>query len=290
MLRSLKVSIPYHARQVGPIYFKTPRKIQIFGVCNEAIPLQVNYLLAETDTIGVDGTGCHGPDTVISLLHHYFEKHCMGEKGANLIADNCGGQNKNRYVIAYLAWRCMTGLHETITLSFTIPGHTRCLVDGCFGILKRRYRQSDCDTLSQLAATVDVSARCYKAQLFRSEAGVQQWQWYNWKGFLERHFKGLPGIRKLQYFRFTAEEPGTVYVKQQMDDPETKLELLKRNTAPVDVQGMPDILAPGGMSQQRQLYLYNYIREHVWTPHKDVTSPAPYIDEQNLFRRWKVNK
>ena len=27
------VHIPHHARQVGPVYFKTPRKIQIFGIC-----------------------------------------------------------------------------------------------------------------------------------------------------------------------------------------------------------------------------------------------------------------
>ena len=39
------VFIPYHLRQVGPLYYKVPLHVQIFGICNDAIPLQVNYLL-----------------------------------------------------------------------------------------------------------------------------------------------------------------------------------------------------------------------------------------------------
>ena len=30
-----QVHIPHHAQQVGPIYFKTPRKCNVFGVCSE---------------------------------------------------------------------------------------------------------------------------------------------------------------------------------------------------------------------------------------------------------------
>ena len=131
------VSIPYHARQPGPLYFKTARKVHMFGVCNEGLPKQVNYLIDESHTIGTNGTSSHGPNNVISMLHHYFAKHGLGEKGCILHADNCSGQNKNRSVIGYLAWRCMVGLHEEIQLSFMIAGHTRCLVDGCFGLIKQ---------------------------------------------------------------------------------------------------------------------------------------------------------
>ena len=30
-----QLQIPYHARQVGPIYFKSPLKVQLFGICND---------------------------------------------------------------------------------------------------------------------------------------------------------------------------------------------------------------------------------------------------------------
>ena len=59
------VSLPHNARQVGPLYFKTPIKVQLFGINSEGIPKQVNYLLHEADTIGEDGKGSHGPNTVV---------------------------------------------------------------------------------------------------------------------------------------------------------------------------------------------------------------------------------
>ena len=103
------VCLLYTARQAGPLYFKTPRKVQIFGVNSEGIPKQVNYLLDEADTIGLDGKKSHGANTVVSLLHHFFEHHGHGEVECHLHADNCSGQNKNKTLLAYLAWRVLTG-------------------------------------------------------------------------------------------------------------------------------------------------------------------------------------
>lgn len=45
----------YHARQVGPLYFKSPRKIQIFGICCGSNRKQHNYLIDEDDSIGTNG-------------------------------------------------------------------------------------------------------------------------------------------------------------------------------------------------------------------------------------------
>ena len=44
-----QVLLPHTARQVGPINFKTPRKVQLFGVCTEGIP---NTLGADEPKIG----------------------------------------------------------------------------------------------------------------------------------------------------------------------------------------------------------------------------------------------
>ena len=42
-------SIP---QQTGPIYFKTPRKCGLFGICCEGLPRQINYLIDEAVTVG----------------------------------------------------------------------------------------------------------------------------------------------------------------------------------------------------------------------------------------------
>ena len=129
-----------HARQPCPVYFKFTRKVHLL-VCIMRVykGKQVNYLVDESQTIGENGKMAHGSNSVIiSMLHHYFAKHGLGEKGCVIDTDNCAGQNKNCSVIGYFAWRCMTGLHEEIQLSFMVACHTRCLVDGCFGLIKQK--------------------------------------------------------------------------------------------------------------------------------------------------------
>ena len=43
-----QVFYPNDPLQPGPMYFLTPRKCAIFGVCCEAIPRQINYLILLT--------------------------------------------------------------------------------------------------------------------------------------------------------------------------------------------------------------------------------------------------
>ena len=106
------------------------------------------------------------------MLDHYFANHALKEDECHLHCDNCVGQNKNNYVTGYLAWRVIRGKHQEIVLSFMRVGHTRCLVDGHFGLIKKIYRQSDTDTLQQMADVVERSSTNNSAQLY-------DWQWHD---------------------------------------------------------------------------------------------------------------
>ena len=86
---------PSDPLQPGPIYFKTPRKCSLFGVCCEAIPRQVNFLIDENVSTG------KGANSTISYVHYFFEHHGLGETHAKIHADNCGAQNKNSAFIWY---------------------------------------------------------------------------------------------------------------------------------------------------------------------------------------------
>ncbi len=83
------VHYPSNPQQPGPIYLLTPRKCGIFGICCEGIPREINYLIDEAVDVG------KGANTVVSLVHHFFGTHGLGEKYVHLHADNCVGQNKN---------------------------------------------------------------------------------------------------------------------------------------------------------------------------------------------------
>ena len=153
-----QATIPHHGRQVGPLYFQVPRRIQLFGIANEGVPVQHNFLVDEHQTIGKDASKAHGPNAVVSMLHHHLETFVKKSSVLGLHADNCCGQNKNKTVLAYLAWRTIVGLNSEIQLDFMRAGHTRCFVDAGFGLIKQKYRRADVDTLSQFSDVVTSSA------------------------------------------------------------------------------------------------------------------------------------
>ena len=104
-------------QQVGPLYFLTPRKYQIFGVCNEA---KSEQMINENDIAG------RGANTVVSMLHHYFDAYNVTAGQEVLLhADNAVGQNKNNCVMQYLCWRILTGRNCKIKISFMVAGHTK---------------------------------------------------------------------------------------------------------------------------------------------------------------------
>nr|XP_022337269.1 uncharacterized protein LOC111133299 [Crassostrea virginica] len=266
-----QLTLPHHSRQEGPLYFTSPRKVQLFGVCMEGTAEQYNYLIDENCTIGVDGSQSHGPNTVISMLHHAFQEYGLGEMACHIHCDNCAGQNKNRYVMAFFCWRILVGLHREVTIHFQIPGHTKCLVDaGFFAYIKKLYRRTDNDSLSDLVTTVEKSSKTNRVVVV-DEAFL----WRDWKTFLAEDFLPLPGIRKYHYFRFSAMNPGVVFVKETSADEEFPISMSRSSTADLSCRRLPQVLVKGDLSSERQRYLYRHVRPFVKDPAKDVTCPAP---------------
>ena len=86
-------TLPHHSRQVGPLYFLNPRKVQLFGVAIEGVKQQLNLLVDENETPGTQsGKNSKGPNSVISMLDHALSLSGFGEKEAAMHADNCAGK------------------------------------------------------------------------------------------------------------------------------------------------------------------------------------------------------
>ena len=69
-----QVHLPSNPMQPGPIYFKVPRKVGIFGICCESLPRQVNFLIDEAGNMG------KGANATISYLHYFLANHGIGEQ------------------------------------------------------------------------------------------------------------------------------------------------------------------------------------------------------------------
>ena len=96
-----------------------------------------------------------GAVVVFSLVHAFFHLHGLGERRVTLQVDNCVGQNKNTTMLWYLAWRVITGQHDTVQLNFILPGHTKFQTDSYVGLFKKYYRRQDhVDDMDDLADCV----------------------------------------------------------------------------------------------------------------------------------------
>ena len=219
-----QVFYPNDPLQPGPMYFLTPRKCAIFGVCCEAIPRQINYLIDEAVDMG------KGSNAIVSMLHHFFAHHGLGEERVHLHADNCGGQNKNATMVQYLLWRVMTGQHKEITLSFMIPGRTKFSPDWCFGLLKKKYRRTKVGGLTDLVGVVNESATVNVAQPTGREDGSALVTTYDWQEYFKTFCTKVPGIKKLHHLRFDSVHPGCILVKEKAGSTEVKRSILKVNS------------------------------------------------------------
>ena len=211
------------------------------------------------------------------MLHHFFEHHGFGESIAHLHADNCTGQNKNRFVMLYCMWRVQAGLHKEITMSFLLVGHTKFSPDWCFGLFKQLYRKTNVGSINDIAEVVKRSASVNHPQLIGEYDGTTHVKMYDWSNFFESHTikSALKGISKMQHFRFTADHPGYVFVKSSSDSPETKIKLLKDTTWKPDKHVLPEVITAPGLSVERQWYLFNKIREFCPDEVKDLVCPQP---------------
>jgi len=272
-----QVHYPYEDHQVGPIYFKTSRNAQLFGVCCEALPRQVNYLIDEADFPG------KGADTVIAMLHHFFACYGLGERHLLLTADNCTGQNKNNAVLHYLLYRTIAGLHAKIDWSFMLVGHTKFSPDAYFGLLKKKYRRSRTYTYRQLIDIINTSTvkGCNVCHPYRDYDGSASFRYYAWTKWLEKYFRKLPGITNYHHFSMDSSNPGVVTARRYVDSELETFELLKKTadySALLDRSILPKEVTPAGLSPERQWYLYDKIRGHIPdSADKDSTAPLPAV-------------
>lgn len=275
---SQQIHYPYEDHQVGPIYFKTPRIAQLFGVCCEALPQQANYLIDEADFNN------KGADTVISLLDHFFETYGLGENHLLLTADNCIGQNKNNAVLQYLLYRVIKGLHKKIELSFMLVGHTKFAPDAYFGLLKKKYRRARVYTYNQIVDVINTSTKgkYNVCQPYKNAEGRISFAYRKWSTWLEKYFRKLPGISKFHHFSMDSNSPGIVTAKKYADAEPESFDLLKTDkslSGIMSTSSAPLELKPEGLSPERQWYLYDSIREHIPDlADKNLTAPLPAVE------------
>lgn len=264
-----QVHYPSNPLQPGPLYFKTPRKCGIFGVCAEGSNTQLNYLIDEAQSCG------KGANSVVSMVHHYL-KYFTSEKKISLHADNCVAQNKNNIMVSYLMWRVVVGLSQSCELHFMLAGHTRFSPDRFFGLIKRKYRHTKTSSLREIAEIVKNSTTTGQnmAYIIGADDPSKPFFYYNWSEYLSTFFTNIPLITSYHHFRCNSTNPGVVLVSEYADSMEKEIDINKDITS-IDEEALPPVLNPSGLSEERLKYLFDQIRPYCDEQYRDVTCPAP---------------
>ena len=267
------LTAPYSPRQVGSIYFKTPFITHLFGVCKTGeINQQLNYIIGEDEfPKGVS----KGANTTLNMVFHFLQEigH-VNKKDLHVTCDNCSGQNKNNLSLWFWTWITMLGWYENIYLHFMIPGHTKFICDSFFGLIKKTYRGRRINIVEDIARAVEESSQYNKAIIVNNSLG---WRWYDYNSLFKNHFRSLKYIKKYHHFHFSSLENdiGKVYVSEKSGGSEIPFNLLKNNN--FDKNAQLDILEVAPLTNERKMYLYTKIRQHVDDPFKNTLCPEPNV-------------
>ena len=79
----------------------------------------------------------------------------------------------------------------------------------------------------------------------------------------------------MHHFRFVSGSPGAVFVKSDSSAAERKINLLKDTSWAPSVHQLPLVIISMGLSAERQLYLYEKIREFCPPEKQDSVCPKP---------------
>jgi hypothetical protein len=138
------------------------------------------------------GSANKDSSSVASFLFDFLAPLLDGPKKFNkiiMLSDNCGGQNKNQYLIKFCLW--LSALHPEIEIHhiFPVVGHTFNINDSNFGIIRKRVKRVPRIVNIRTLLEMIVIARktpspfelLYDADMF-----------YNWTDALEPFFLAQP--------------------------------------------------------------------------------------------------
>ncbi|GES76155.1 hypothetical protein GLOIN_2v1484099 [Rhizophagus clarus] len=270
------VQVPYSPQQIGSLFFKSPRKVHLFGVCNIGnFPHteQTNYVIDEAE-MPDDGKQGKGVNCTLSLVWHAIQKYNCGEKKLIITCDNCVGQNKNNYSLFFYSWLIDRGMYDEVELNFMIPGHTKFICDSCFGLIKILYRKSKANTIDDIISVVNRSTTVHLnvAQRYLNGEGFQ---YYNFKDYFQM-FKKIPNIQKYHHFYFTIQHPRVVFYKDRIEDDYKQATI---RTFSFDSNILPSTLKVRLLPMKRQEELYKEISPYVDLPFRNITCPKPNESE-----------
>ena len=276
------------AEQVGDTYYFTPLTVFVFGVNDDSRPDGTSDQM--NAYIWTEGDGKRGANNIAScLLKDYrargFLSDGKNEGSLNIIADNCGGQNKNEDVIRFHMWLVEASWFSEINIIFLVKGHTKNACDRMFNLLKHEYHNLNVESFSQLKT-------CLNKSLFVNVEEVGRHEFFDFSSTLNKYYRSLKSGETNRTHIFTIKESVCstwLLKKDDADAPERIDKLLptRRNKKALSLEPQErkiaiqnllsdlTMLPAPGIPPIKQVELYKKWRKVISDEYKDITCPRP---------------
>ncbi|KAG3061705.1 hypothetical protein PC121_g12858 [Phytophthora cactorum] len=182
-------------------YFLSLVNVSVFGIYYANTGIQYNYVYDESVT-------GKGTDEVNSMLYHFVHQIVIpnGHRKLTIYADNCGGQNKNKFVIKMLLALAQTGKLETVDLKCFVKGHTKNAVDRGFDHIRKKFAKEDVWTTDQLLEVIKESSVSSALVHIPKDNPVMKVFW----NIVKEAYKDLLNVQRYQLFQMKKANPGVV--------------------------------------------------------------------------------
>jgi hypothetical protein len=212
----------------------------------------------------------------------YIKQGRGPRKEMNIVMDNCGGQNKNRYVLQLAPLYVELCYYQQVNIIFLVAGHTKNAADQLFNLLKVQYRKQQVFSMEQLQQMLDENGyvNCIK---------VDEDEFYDFRKFKDSLYKQmlLTGhTKKFQLFFSEESKMGVLFGKGLNMEGEVthRMDLQKGNDGQrsailndYDIDLLERLKAPG-VKNIKQVELFTKWRKHVLEAYKSPLYDNPGED------------
>lgn len=163
----------FEGEQPGDTYYFSPLTLYLFGVTdnsrsyigddNEGHDFMQAYIWHKKD-------GDRGANNITSCLLNDYKRRGFFSKpnfgSLTVIADNCGGQNKNQDVLRFHLWLVEAGIFPSVKVVFLVKGHTKNACDRLFNLLKLNYHNRNIFTFKCMVKHLNTNVHVDVTPLF----------------------------------------------------------------------------------------------------------------------------
>ena len=270
------VELPHFgAEQPQDIYYFSALTVNIFGIAD--VTTTPTSMLAYGYKECQGGKG--GNNVASLILKALKEKNWIKYDGScgkllSIIMDNCGGQNKNNYVLRLALWLVESKYFAKVELIFYIRGHTKNACDRLFNQLKLRYHKSQTFTMGQMVELMNEGSNVTFKEVTAED-------FFDYGEMLDRFYKKFPGgaIQRNHVFWVDSLNPTKIYTKvsdgKDIETIEMKTSKVVRDNdreRQLTRYVLQPIAAPG-LKEIKQVELYSKFRKFVPHQFRDEICP-----------------